>query len=41
MGVKLAEGEEVTGDRRRSLNEVLYDLYSSTNVIWVSKSRTL
>jgi hypothetical protein len=33
--------EEVTGDWRRLHNDELYDLYSSSNIIWVFKSRRM
>jgi hypothetical protein len=32
---------KVMGDYRRLHNEELYDLYSSTNIIWVIKSRRM
>ena len=35
------EGEEVTGEWRRPHNEQLYDLYSSSNIIWVINSRRM
>jgi len=31
----------VTGECRRMYNEEFYDLYSSRNIIWSMKSRTL
>jgi hypothetical protein len=33
--------DEVTGEWRRLLNKELYALYSSSNIIWVIKSRRL
>jgi len=33
--------EEVTGDWRRLHNDELYDLYSSSNIMWVIKSRRM
>jgi len=33
--------DEVTRERRRLLNQQLYDLYSSTNIIQVIKSRRI
>jgi len=33
--------DEVTGNWRTLHNEELYDLYSSTNIIWVIKSRLI
>jgi len=36
-----AEREEVNRERRGLYNEESYDLYSSTNVIWVSKPRRM
>ena len=33
--------EEVTGEWRRLHNEKLNDLYSSTNIVWVIKSRRI
>jgi hypothetical protein len=33
--------DKVTGDWRRLHSEKLYDLYSSSNIIWVIKSRTV
>jgi len=33
--------DEVTGDWRRLHNEELNDLYSSPNIVWVIKSRTM
>ena len=36
-----AEREEVNRERRGLYSEESYDLYSSTNVIWVTKSRKM
>jgi len=33
--------DEVTGERRKLPNEEFNDLYSSTNIIWVIKSRRI
>jgi hypothetical protein len=33
--------DKVTGERRILHNEELNDLYSSTNIIWVNKSRIM
>jgi len=33
--------DEVTGEWRRLHNEKLNDLYSSPNILWVIKSRTM
>jgi len=35
----LSRRDEVTGEWRRLDNEELNDLYSSTNIVWVIKSR--
>jgi hypothetical protein len=35
------KGDEVTGEWRKLHNEVLTDLYSSPNIIWVLKSRRI
>jgi hypothetical protein len=35
----LTRRDEVTGEWRRLDNEELNDLYSSTNIVWVTKSR--
>jgi len=40
--VSAPKGYEVTGDRRKMHNEDLYglyDLYSSSNIFWMIKSR--
>jgi len=36
-----AERQEVNRERRGLYNEEIYDLYSSPNVIWVTKSRRM
>jgi len=36
-----AKTDEVTGEGRRLRNRQLNDLYSSPNIIWVMKSRTM
>ena len=35
------ERDELNKDRRRLYNEETYDIYSSPNVIWVTKSRRM
>jgi hypothetical protein len=36
-----SERDEVTGEWRKLLDEGLYDLHSSPNIIWVIESRRL
>jgi hypothetical protein len=40
-GILGPKRDEVTGEWRRLHNEELNDLYSSTNIIWVIKSRRM
>ena len=38
---KVRKRDEVKGERRKLHNEELRDLYSSSNIVWVIKSRLM